>query len=134
MVLEGRGICGGKAEARALVSSAAIAGWGGIDPLTGTIIETNHPLQGISFSGKVLVFPGAKGSSSWSAYFHITRLAKSAPAALVFTRMTTRIALGAVVLRVPAVMVSEQDLFELIENDDLVTVDGDMGTVAISKR
>ncbi len=27
-----------------------------------------------SFKDKVLVFPGAKGSSGWSAYFHMTRL------------------------------------------------------------
>jgi predicted aconitase with swiveling domain len=133
MVLQGRGVVGGKAEGVALVTNQAIAGWGGIDPLTGTIIETGHQLKGISFRGKVLVFPGAKGSSSWSAFFHTTRLANAAPSAMVFKRMTTRIALGAIVMRAPAVMLTDLDPFECVATGDIVTVDGDMGTVAIRK-
>ncbi|REM12930.1 DUF126 domain-containing protein, partial [Mycobacterium tuberculosis] len=67
-----------------------ISGWGGIDPRTGTVIETRHELRGRSFAGKVLVFPGAKGSSGWSAMFHMTRLMNSAPAAFLFNEMTTK--------------------------------------------
>ena len=49
------------------------------NPMQGTIIETRHELRGQSFKDKVLVFPGAKGSSGWSAVFHMTRLAGTAP-------------------------------------------------------
>src|SRR5439155_22663587 len=102
-VLHGRKVVGGCAEGEALVTTEAISGWGGIDPMTGTVIETRHPLRGVSFKDKVLVFPGAKGSSGWSAAFHFARLAGCAPRAMVFTEITTKIALGAVVVRAPAV-------------------------------
>lgn len=63
-----------------MVTSQTISGWGGIDPMTGTIIETRHELCGQSFKDKVLVFRGAKGSSGWSAAFHVTRLSGCAHA------------------------------------------------------
>ena len=65
-MLKGRKVVGGRFEGEALVTLDRISGWGGIDPRSGTVIETRHELKGISFAGKVLVFPGAKGSSGWS--------------------------------------------------------------------
>jgi predicted aconitase with swiveling domain len=97
IVLHGRKVVGGCAEGEALVTKDRISGWGGIDPRTGTVIETRHELKGASFKGKVLVFPGAKGSSGWSSQFHIARLAGAAPIAMVLNELTTKIALGAVV-------------------------------------
>ena len=134
IVLHGRGIVGGCAEGEALVTRETISGWGGIDPMTGTIIETRHELRGQSFKDKVLVFPGAKGSSGWSNAFHMTRLTKSAPLAMVFNQMTTKIALGAVVTRVPAVTELDQDPLSVIETGDWVKVDGDRGVVEVIKK
>ena len=79
--LHGRKVVGGVAEGEALVTREHISGWGGIDSRSGTIVETRHELRGQSFAGKVLVFPGAKGSSGWSNAFHLTRTMGSAPAA-----------------------------------------------------
>ena len=102
LVIRGRRVVGGVAEGVALVSQQTISGWGGVHALTGTIIESRHPLRGASFAQQVLVFPGAKGSSGWSSVFHTARLAGKAPLALLFDTMTTKAALGAVVMRVPA--------------------------------
>jgi predicted aconitase with swiveling domain len=41
LVLHGRGIVGGVAEGEALVTKEAISGWGGMNPMQGTIIETS---------------------------------------------------------------------------------------------
>ena len=133
-VLQGRKVVGGYAEGEALVTTDTISGWGGINPMTGTVIETRHQLRGQSFKDKVLVFPGAKGSSGWSAAFHITRLTGTAPRALVFNEMTTKIALGAVVMRVPAVTDLDRDPLQLIATGDWVIVDGDRGLVEIRRR
>ncbi|OFZ71518.1 MAG: hypothetical protein A2W04_06980, partial [Betaproteobacteria bacterium RBG_16_64_9] len=122
------------ADGEALVTRETISGWGGINPMTGTIIETRHELRGQSFKGKVLVFPGAKGSSGWSTRFHLARLAGAAPAAMIFNIMTTKIALGAVVTRAPAVTDLDQDPLEVIETGDWVRVDADQGIVEITKR
>lgn len=134
IVLRGRKVVGGVAEGEALVTRERISGWGGIDPRTGTIIETRHELRGRSFKGKVLVFPGAKGSSGWSSQFHIARLAGAAPLAMVFNEMTTKIALGAVVTHAPAVTGFDQDPLEVIATGDWVKVDGDRGIVEVTKR
>jgi uncharacterized protein len=133
ITLRGRKVVGGYAEGEALVTRDTISGWGGINPMTGTIIETRHELRGQSFKDKILVFPGAKGSSGWSAAFHITRITGTAPKALVFNEMTTKIALGAVVMRIPAVTDFDRDPLEIIESGDWVTVDGDRGVVEIRR-
>jgi predicted aconitase with swiveling domain len=134
IVLRGRKVVGGCAEGEALVTRQTISGWGGIDPMTGTIIETRHELRGKSFKDKVLVFPGAKGSSGWSVAFHTTRLAGCAPKALVFNLMNTKVALGAVVMRAPSVTGFDQDPLDIIETGDWVKVDGDRGIVEVIKK
>ena len=134
IVIKGRKVVGGVAEGEALVSTDRISGWGGIDPRTGTIIETRHPLRGVSFAGKVLVFPGAKGSSGWSNQFHLTRLTGAAPAAMLFNEMTTKIALGAVVTRAPAMTDFDQNPLDVIATGDWVKVDADRGVVEVTKR
>jgi uncharacterized protein len=134
LILTGRKVVGGVAEGEAFVTRDTISGWGGIDPKTGTIIEMRHEMRGQSFKDKVLVFPGAKGSSGWSHYFHMARLSGAAPKAMVFNVMTTKVALGAVVVRAPAVTGLDRDPLEAIETGDWVKVDGDKGTVEVTKK
>jgi len=131
MILKGRGIVPGRAEGEALVSHETISGWGGIDPATGTIIERRHELSGVCFTGKVLVFPGAKGSSGWSGFFQATRLLGTAPLAMVFTVLSTKSALGAVVTRVPTVTDLDTDPVTAINTGDHVVVDADHGLVTV---
>ena len=134
IVLRGRKVVGGCAEGEALVTKDRISGWGGIDPRTGTVIETRHQLKGVSFAGKVLVFPGAKGSSGWSAQIHVARLAGTAPVAMLFNEMTTKIALGAVVAHAPSVTDFDRDPLQVIATGDWVKVDGDNGVVEVTKK
>ena len=69
LVLKGRKVVGGVAEGEALVTRHTISGWGGVNPMLGVVTETRHELRGVTFKDKILVFPGAKGSSAWSAMF-----------------------------------------------------------------
>lgn len=131
IVLRGRKVVGGVAEGEALVTNDTISGWGGINPMTGTVIESRHELRGQSFAEKILVFPGAKGSSGWSGIFHMAKLRGMAPKAMLFNIMTTKAALGAVVMRVPTVTELDQDPLAVIRTGDWVRVDGDAGTVEI---
>lgn len=133
IVIRGRSVVAGHAAGTAMVTTQTISGWGGINERDGSIIERRHELVGQSFAGKVLVFPGAKGSSGWSAFFHMTRINGVAPAAMLFTRMTTKIALGAVVTRVPAMTDFDADVFAAIRNGDHVEVDTDAGTVTVTR-
>jgi hypothetical protein len=131
--LRGRVVVPGVVSAQALVSTEPISGWGGVDPRTGTIVETRHPLRGQSFAGKVLVFPGAKGSSGWSAQFHTARVMGMAPAAWLFKLMCTKVALGAVVSHAPAMTDFDQDPLQLIQTGDWVHVDALKGVVTVTR-
>ena len=134
VVLHGRCVVGGRAEGEALVTREAMPGWGGVNPVLGVVTETRHELRGQSFKDRILVCRGAKGSSGWLAMYHTSRLAGTAPRALVFNEMTTKIALGAVVMRIPSVTDLDRDPLDVIETGDWVTVDADHGIVEIEKK
>ena len=134
ITLRGRKVVPGVVEGEAMVTRQHISGWGGIDSRTGTVIETRHELRGQSFAGKVLVFPGAKGSSGWSAAFHMARLMNAAPAAFLFNEMTTKMALGAVVTHAPSMTDFDRDPLDVIRTGDWVRVDADNGVVEITRK
>lgn len=131
LIMHGRGIVGGVVEAPALVTRDAISGFGGIDVTTGTVIEPDHELFGVCFTGKVLIFPGAKGSSGWSSFFQSTRLLGTAPAALVFDTISSKAVLGAIVTRVPTVLSAQPSPLTRVHTGDVVRVDGDNGLVEV---
>jgi len=133
LLIRGRKVVPGMTEGPALVTQQTVSGWGGVNPLKGEIIESHHQLRGQSFADKILVYPGAKGSSGWSAVFHLTKLTGSAPLGFLFNIMTTKAALGAVVLRVPTMTDFDRDPLELIESGDWVRIDADAGEVQVWK-
>ena len=133
MILHGRKVVGGCAEGKALVTSDTISGWGGINPMDGTITERRHELRGQSFKDRVLVFPGTKGSSGTSMAFHSTRLIGTTPTALIFNEMTTKAAHSAVLLRVPTVTELDRNPLEVIKTGDWVKVDAEKGIVEVTR-
>lgn len=121
--MQGRVIRAGRAEGRALVSSAPIGFLGGVDPDSGVVVEPNHPLHGQSVAGRVLVFPTGKGSTVGS--YTILRLTRNgvAPAAMVNAESEAIVAVGAIIADIPMV---DQVAIGLIRDGDWVTVDGDL--------
>jgi predicted aconitase with swiveling domain len=132
IALHGRTVVPGLAEGEALVTREPISGWGGIDPARGVIIEPRHELNGSCFTGKILVFPSAKGSSGWSGFFQTTRLNGTAPIGMIIARISAKSALGAVVTRVPSVTDLDADPCEVIATGDWVRIDN--GKVEVTKR
>jgi uncharacterized protein len=133
LVMRGRTVVPGVAEGEALVSCEPISGWGGISPADGTIIERRHPLCGVCFTGKVLVFPSAKGSSGWAGFFQATRLNGTAPLGMVIARISAKSALGAVVTRVPALTDLDDDPCAVIATGDYVRIDASSGFLEVYK-
>lgn len=130
-IFRGRGIVPGIVEGEALVSHDTISGFGGIDPTTGTVIEPRHELFGQCFTDKVLIFPGAKGSSGWSGFFQSTRLLDTAPLAMVFDVVTTKAVLGAIVTRIPTVAECTPSPIHIVHTGDIVRVNADDGTIEL---
>ena len=83
----------------ALVLSAPISFWGGVDPKTGTIADVRHPEHGQSIAGRVLFLPGTIGSSSASAVLMELVHNGNAPAALVLHEPDAILLLGLIVAR-----------------------------------
>ena len=117
----------GKAEGRALVTDKSLCFWGGLDPETGKIIETGHPLEGQDVTGKVLIFPRGHGSSSSSGVLLEAIRCHHAPAAIINIFCEPIIATGSIVASVlygksvPIATVSEDD-FKSFFSDILVRV------------
>ena len=88
---------GGTGEA--LVLTAPISFWGGVDPRTGRIADVRHPQCGLSIAGTVLFLPGTIGSSSASAVLLELVRNGHAPAALVLHEPDAILLLGLIVAR-----------------------------------
>lgn len=78
----------------ALVLSAPISFWGGVDPATGTIADPRHPQHGQRVTGRVLFVPETIGSSSASAVLMELVHRGIAPAALVLHEPDAILLLG----------------------------------------
>jgi len=126
MRLSGRIIKAGCGAGEALVSSEPIGFLGGVDPETGLVIERDHPLEGMSVAGSVLVFPTGKGSTVGS--YTLYRLARNgvAPAALINVVADPVVAVGAIIAGIP--MVDQIDI-SIIRTGDWVEVLGQEVTI-----
>lgn len=87
----------GCASGRLVSTGEALSFWGGVDPLTGSVIDTHHPLHGVDIAGAVLVMPTSRGSCSGSGVLLDLALNGKAPAALIFSEPEDVITLGALV-------------------------------------
>src|SRR5690606_926476 len=83
----------------ALVLTAPISFWGGVDPKTGRIADPRHPQHGEDIAGRVLFLPGTIGSSSASAVLLELVRAGLAPAAIVMHEPDAILLLGLIVAR-----------------------------------
>jgi uncharacterized protein len=128
-------VAGQGGEAEALVLTAPISFWGGVDPKTGRIADVRHPEHGLSIAGRVLCLPGTIGSSSAAAVLLELVHAGLAPAALVLHEPDAILLLGLIVAREMGHAVPIAVEFDGEEQKKLaghrVTV-GEDGTIKIS--
>jgi predicted aconitase with swiveling domain len=98
---QGEVLIAGTAGARgeALIMTAPISFWGGVDPKTGRVADPRHPQSGESVAGRVLFLPGTIGSSSASAVLLELVHAGIAPAAIVLHEPDAILLLGLIVAR-----------------------------------
>lgn len=134
VVIKCRGVVKGQAEGEALVAPTTLSFWGEVDPISGTVIASGHPLEGESLGGKVLVVESTKGSSATPLVIGLARREGNAPVAFVNVNVDALAVLGCVVNEIPMVAELERDPFEIIETGDHVRVDADNGTITITKR
>lgn len=133
IILKGRKVFGGVAEGEALVSKMPLMGWGNVNVKGGFTTERNHPLFEVPFKGKVLVFTEPRGSGGFAGYGR-TRQFGNHPAAFLYRKGNNLTIFAAMIAKVPTVTDFDQDPTEVIETGDYVRVDGDKGTVEVTKK
>jgi len=128
ITIQGRGIAKGKGSGKILISSEPISFLSGVDPETGVIIETGHPLQGISIEDRILAFPFGKGSTVGSYVMYALKMNGKAPAAIINDEVEPIIAVGAIISEIP--MVDRPDTpMSTLKNGVVTTVDGETGEI-----
>jgi hypothetical protein len=98
------------------------------------VIERGHDLEGRSVRGKVLVFPGGKGSTVGSYVIYGLRKYGAAPVAIVNVETEPIIIGGCVLARIPLVDKLDKSPIDVIETGDWAEVDGDLGRVLVERR
>ncbi len=114
MRFEVRGVYGGRAEGRLVVSPEPVSFLGGVDPESGRVRERSHPLEGVDISGKLLVLPRSKGSTVGCYVLYAMRKRGTAPAGIVCTEADELLVSGAVISELPLAVCSPRVLEELL--------------------
>lgn len=133
IILKGRKVYGGVVEGEALVSKVPLMGWLNVDAKKGITTERNHPLNGISFKDKVLIFPGPRGSGGFVSYGRSRNFGRN-PAAFVYTKGNNLTVFAAMIAKIPTVTDLDQDPTEVINTGDWVKVDANNGIVLVTKK
>jgi len=132
--LYGRGIVGGRAQGKAIVTSQPISFFGGLDPEKGTIIERGHELEGKKVTGKILVFPRGKGSTVGSYVIYAMKRRGKSPAAIVNIETEPIIAAGCVLANIPLIDKLNENPTKVIKTGDLVEVLADEGIIEVKRE
>jgi predicted aconitase with swiveling domain len=117
--LTARTLVPGEAEAPVTLLSEPLSFWGGLDPLTGRVIDRRHPQAGTVLSGRILAMPAGRGSSSASSVLAEAIRLGTAPSGVVLRVADPIVALGALVaaelygIACPVVTVSDSSYASL---------------------
>lgn len=134
--LAARPLVAGEAAGPALVLEAPLSLWGGMDPHSGRVGDHHHPQFGASVSGRVLVMPSGRGSSSSSSVLAEAVRLGTAPLAILLAEPDEILVLGALVAqhlygRTCPVLVLPEAAGGAVATGDHVTVAAD-GTVTVA--
>jgi uncharacterized protein len=104
----------GTAAGELLVLDEPLSLWGGMDPVTGELIDVHHPQAGAPLAGLVVAMPSGRGSSSSSYVLAEAIRAGVAPAAFLLGEPDAIVALGSLVaaelygVEVPVVVIDHE--------------------------
>ncbi len=128
-----RPVVAGEASGEVLVLEEPLSLWGGLDPRSGEVIDRRHPQSGECVSGRILVLPVGRGSSSASSVLLEAVRLGTAPGAILLGELDPILALGATVARelydrtTPIAVLQPQDYAALRSGDQLtLSIEGNL--------
>jgi predicted aconitase/predicted aconitase with swiveling domain len=105
----------GNVSGELLASNLELSFWGGVDHVTGEVIDRSHPLVRQCLKDKILAIPGGRGSCSGSATILELIMNGNGPRALIFERANEILAVGLFVAeevfgkKIPMLIVDPED-------------------------
>jgi predicted aconitase with swiveling domain len=127
--LQGRSLAAGHGSGQARVLTEPLSLWGGMDPSSGEIVDAHHPQRGANLSGRVLVMPAGRGSSSSSSVLAEAVRLGTGPAAILIANADLILAVGAAVANelygrsVPVVELDARDLGSIPDGAQIEVAD-----------
>jgi len=134
IVLSGRRGVGPQIEAEALVSRHGFSARYDLDREKGIFSRASHDLYGVSYVGRILVHPTAKGGVATSWMLLQMKSMGLAPAGLIFRITNPIMVQGAVLADIPLMANLDQNPTEVIQTGDRVLMDPGTGEVQVFKR
>ncbi len=134
-MISGRILNRGEASGPVLRLTAPLSFWGGLDPVTGAIIDRAHPQVGAFMTGRIVSMPGSRGSAGTPGVLGESIRLGTGPAGLIVAKADINLTAGALVAdtlygtQCPVVLVALKELEALVEGQT-VTVRQD-GTVSL---
>lgn len=118
---------------RALVLDEPLSLWGGMDPVTGRLIDAHHPQWGAQLAGRVVVMSAGRGSSSSASVLAEAVRVRTAPLAIVLGEPDLILSIGSAVAEelygrtVPIVVLAPIELAAIADGAEILI--GPDGTV-----
>ncbi len=113
-----------------MVSKKPLSFLGGINYVTGKIIDPHHDLYGQCMEGKIFVYPFGKGSTGdcirlWAAHVY-----HKAPVAIINVDPDAIQLEGALLAEIPVLFGFEEDIYEHLKTGNRVSIDGNKIIIA----
>jgi predicted aconitase with swiveling domain len=130
MTIVAQPLVSGTASGAVLKLGEPLSLWGGLEPTTGEIIDRRHPQSGQIVTGRILVMPSGRGSSSASSILLEAVRLNTTPSAIITAEVDGILALGAVVARelyasAPPLLVVNAEDYKCLSDGQQVTITDD---------
>lgn len=128
--LKGQPYVRGKARGPVIASALELSFWGGVDPVTGEVIDRHHPLSGRHLTDHILAIPGGRGSCTGSGVLLELLLNGKGPKAMLFEREEDILTLGVIIAEelfetsIPVVVLSPADFQTVLHTRAVSISDG----------
>ena len=124
----------GVAEGEVLISRDPVLFYQ-TDFATGGYTEPGHSLEGKCIAGKIIVFPGGKGSSVVQADgMYKLDLSGMAPKGFIVSQLDTVLVSSAIIMEVPMVDDAEPAFYDEVREGDRIRLDAASGTIELLER
>ena len=123
-------VASGCASGPALVTGDAISFLGNVDARTGMVVDPAHELFDQCIAGKVLIFPGGKGSTVGSYVIYQLKKRDLAPVAMINIHSEPIVAVGAIISGIPLVDRVTDEVLN-INDDTTIVVDANRERIII---